>query len=674
MSTGPRTKQVIWLGVGAGLLALAGMMQRPLRSQSQRFELVPKGNIVARDHPEAALLTMAPGGLRALLINFLWIRSQQYHQDGRHFDAMQLAELICRMQKHFPGVWKFHAWNMAWNISSTTRTPEERWRWVYNGVRLLRDEGIPLNPTSIELYNELAYIFYEKMGGFMDEMHMAYKQRWASKMQRLLASPPYGTTAEVIEVFRPIAQAPLDKTPSRRGLKDRQDRVIMQADQLRLIIDPGAAGDDQEKAKYYEAKAAEYAGLLAAQGVKIDQGLLGAYNKYSLDDAVQLARPILWQAKPKSDRDKAVSALINDGKYAAARGKLLAFVRAQILWHEYKMDPQWMLHLMEKYNIPLDWRQPIAHGLYWMTYGIHATGHAETGEIVSLAVDRQILNSLKALTWNGRLAYMENPAKPDYPGIGWGADWRYISPAHRKHNEIIKLLVVIENLKRKPGEKPHTYKDSVLSEGHINYLAAAIEMLFVLRRTDQAQKYLDWIRDVYDPDGDEWELPLDEFVLRRITKGGAPIPQRARNQLTASLQMAMYYLAADDDEEYHRSVSYARRVYKAYYDSVPERMELPPLAVYAREELKKMLVAPQAAGFNLSFDARIRVYSRIGRYWPSQDVDRPGPQLLVYDIVARYLRRECDVRNIDFERAFPPPPYLKEYRLKQARRLRDSSP
>jgi len=666
MSAGPRVKQLIWLAAGAALLAAAGALQDPLAENSKEFD--PYGKILESEYPEMTLLTMAPGGLRAPLINYLWIRSQRYHQEGRHFDAMQLASLICRLQPRFAGVWAFHAWNMAWNISSTTRTPEERWRWVYNGLRLLRDKGIRLNPTSIKLYNELAYIFYEKMGGFMDEMHVAYKQKWASRMQRLLAAPPYGTTAEVIEVFRPIAQAPLDKTPSDQGLKDGQ--VIIQADQLRLIIDPNAAGDDEQKAEYYVAKAAEYAGLLAAQGVKIDEGLLDAYNKYSLDDAVQVVRPALLRIEPKSGPDKAVSALINDAKYAAARGKLLACLREQVLWHEYKMDPQWMLHLMEDLNIPLDWRQPVAHGLYWMTYGIHVTGHVETGEVRSLGVDRQVLNSLKTLTWNGRLTYEENPARADYPRISWGADWRYIGPAHKKHYEIIKLLVVIENLKKKPGQKPQTCKDSKLREGHMNYLASAIEMLFVLRRIDRAQEYMDWIRDVYEPDGDEWQLPLDEFVLYRITEGGAPIPLRVRNQLTASLQMAMYFLASGDDGKYRQSISYAARIYKAFQRSVPERIKLPPLAVYAANELARMLLTPRAAGFNLSLDARIGLYSLIGRRWPSLDADRPGPQLIVYDTVARYLRRECDARGIDFKRAFPPPPGLEEYRKKRAVRLR----
>ncbi len=671
MSIGPRVKQVIWFTVGVGFLAGAGAMHRPLRLQSQEYELIPKGDVVARNHPEIMLLTMAPGGLRAPLINFLWIRSQQYHQEGRQFDAMQLAKLICRLQPRFAGAWRFLGWHMAWNVSATTRTPEERWRWVYNGVRLLRDEGVVLNPTSVKLYYELSYIFYEKMGGFMDEMHMAYKQKWGSRMQRLLGAPPYGTTADIIEAFRPIAEAPLDKAPGlRQGPEHEQDRVIMQADQLKLIMDPNAAGDDEEKAKYYEAKAAEYAGLLAVHGVKIDEGLLGVYNKYSHDDAVQVVRPAGWREELKTDQDKALSALINDAKYASARGKLLAFVRAQVLWHKYKMDPQWMLSLMEERNIPIDWRHPIAHSLYWITYGVHITGHVNTGDVDSMSVDRLTLNCMKSLTWNGRLNYEENPAEPDYPGIRRIADWRYIDSTHRMHDGKIKVLVVVQNLKKKRGEEPETYKTNKLREGHINYLIGAIEMLFILGRTEQAQEYVDWINKVYEPEGVEWKLPLDQFVLHQINAGGTPIPRRARHQLTATLQVAMYSLAVGDETKYRQSVNYARRVYTAFQESVPKRIKLPPLPYYAADELRGMLVEPKAAGFDLSFDARIALYSLIDRHWPSEDADRPGPLLIAYGTVARYLRRECDARGIDFERAFPPPPYLQEYLRKRDARFR----
>ncbi|MDY6913262.1 MAG: hypothetical protein SVT52_02225, partial [Planctomycetota bacterium] len=270
MSVRPWIAQCLWFAVACGLLVAAGLLQGPMQQQRQQQEFTSPGDVVAQNHPEVALLTTAPGGLRALLVNYLWIRAEQLKNQGRFFDAMQLAELICKFQPRFAGVWSFHSWNMAWNISVATHTPAERWMWVSNGIRLLRDNGIPLNPRSLILYKDLGWIFFSKMGQTTDEMHKVYKQRWAAEMQRLLGAPPAGTTAQVIEAFRPIAAAPLDKDPRRQGLKP------IQPGQLAVLLrDPGVAA---------------YAELLAGYDVRVDESLLDAYNRYSLDDGAAMVR------------------------------------------------------------------------------------------------------------------------------------------------------------------------------------------------------------------------------------------------------------------------------------------------------------------------------------------------------------------------------------------------
>ena len=60
---------------------------------------------------------MALGGFRGLISNFLWIRANDLQQDDKFFEAAQLADWITDLEPHFAQVWKFQAWNMAWNIS-----------------------------------------------------------------------------------------------------------------------------------------------------------------------------------------------------------------------------------------------------------------------------------------------------------------------------------------------------------------------------------------------------------------------------------------------------------------------------------------------------------------------------------------------------------------------------
>ena len=101
------------------------------------------------------------GAFRGLIVDILWMRADTLKQEGKFFDAKQLAEWITTLQPRFAQVWDFHAWNMAYNISVAipNTQPEERWRWVKNGYELLRDRAIELNPKSILLYRSLSWIF-----------------------------------------------------------------------------------------------------------------------------------------------------------------------------------------------------------------------------------------------------------------------------------------------------------------------------------------------------------------------------------------------------------------------------------------------------------------------------------------------------------------------------------
>ncbi|MFW5841168.1 MAG: hypothetical protein ACOCZE_11355, partial [Planctomycetota bacterium] len=193
--TRTRKLQIVWIALAGLAFVAGGMMQDVVDERMAAYDLQPPERAVAQNHPELALLTVAPGPLRAPMVNYFWIRAQELKDEGRYYEANQLAEIICILQSRSPGVWAFHSWNMAWNISAAVKTAEERWLWVNNGLELLRDRGIPLNPRSFLLYRELAWIFFNKIGGNLDEMHGAYKSRFAQQMNAVLGAPPAGTAS-----------------------------------------------------------------------------------------------------------------------------------------------------------------------------------------------------------------------------------------------------------------------------------------------------------------------------------------------------------------------------------------------------------------------------------------------------------------------------------------------
>ena len=129
-----------------------------------------------------AFTTVALGGFRGLISNYLWIRSNDLQLDDKYFEAAQLADWITDLEPHFSQVWLFQAWNMAYNISVKFKDFPDRWRWVKRGIELLRDDGLRYNPNDVLMYRELAWFFQHKMGQNLDDANWYYKQQWAREM------------------------------------------------------------------------------------------------------------------------------------------------------------------------------------------------------------------------------------------------------------------------------------------------------------------------------------------------------------------------------------------------------------------------------------------------------------------------------------------------------------
>ncbi|HXF10226.1 MAG TPA: hypothetical protein VN625_05530, partial [Desulfuromonadaceae bacterium] len=132
--------------------------------------------------PMLAFTTVALGGFRGLISNFLWIRANDLQQDDKFFEAAQLASWITDLEPHFSQVWAYQGWNMAYNISVKFKDFSDRWRWVNNGIELLRDNALRYNPDDVLIYRELSWFFQHKMGQNLDDANLYYKEQWAIAM------------------------------------------------------------------------------------------------------------------------------------------------------------------------------------------------------------------------------------------------------------------------------------------------------------------------------------------------------------------------------------------------------------------------------------------------------------------------------------------------------------
>ncbi|MEW6253175.1 MAG: hypothetical protein AB1716_21260, partial [Planctomycetota bacterium] len=204
-----RLVQFVALACSAALLFGAAARLPAINAGRTQLNLMGAASPVANAPPEYVFYIQAFGAFRGLIADIAFIRAEQLKEQARFFDAHQLHRWICELQPRFPSVWEYCSWNMAWNISVTTFTPEERWNWVYNGVKLLRDEGIPLNPRAVNLYKQLAWTFNNKMSEPTDEFHYAYKCNWAWRMHLLLGPPPQ--PFELLDVGELAQQTGSDK-------------------------------------------------------------------------------------------------------------------------------------------------------------------------------------------------------------------------------------------------------------------------------------------------------------------------------------------------------------------------------------------------------------------------------------------------------------------------------
>lgn len=177
-----RLKKIILIVLAAVLVTGAGFLQKSLNHDRDTLGLTHVEGLTNAP-PVLAFTTVALGGFRGLISNLLWTRANQLQEDDKFFEMAQLSDWITKLEPHFSQVWAHEAWNMAYNISVKFKDFPDRWRWVQNGIELLRDQGLQYNPDDVLIHRELAWFFQHKMGANLDDASMYYKTEWKKEME-----------------------------------------------------------------------------------------------------------------------------------------------------------------------------------------------------------------------------------------------------------------------------------------------------------------------------------------------------------------------------------------------------------------------------------------------------------------------------------------------------------
>jgi len=455
-----RLKKALLLLLAVALLAVASQVQGRLNQDRDRLGLT-RVEPLENAPPVLAFTTVALGGFRGLISNALWIRANDLQDEDKFFEMAQLADWITKLEPHFVQVWVNQAWNMAYNISVKFKDYADRWRWVEQGIELLRDQGLRYNPNETLMYRELAWFFQHKMGANLDDANIYYKIEWRDEMNKVFGNKP------------------------------------VNFDEL---IHPQTA--DQRE-------------------------------------------------------------------------------RARLLRERYKMDPEFMKEVDERYG-PLEWRLPEAHAIYWSALGLEKARENPTkikaDDLITLR--RGIYQSLQLSFQRGHL--INNPLVR----IDFGPNLDIIPKASAEYEEAAREDV--------------NNRDNIL-KAHRNFLKDAVYFLYSNNRVADAARWWKYLGTKYpnvsvlnkSSTAYPATLTLDNYVFERIQEDiGETSRDRVRAALEGFLVRAYTSLALGEDERaagYERVAAMVRDTYASKTKTRGEAIELPPLEELKRAALNRVL-------------------------------------------------------------------------------------
>ena len=602
-----RTIQAVAIAVLVAALGSAGWLARSIGAERQQQALVVSLADTQGMPPHVALATACLGSFRGLAVDALWMRADALQTQGLYYEAQTLSQWITALQPRFPRVWGFQAWNLAYNISASTRVAEERWGWINRAIDLLRARGIPLNPADADLPMELGWIYFHKIGGKTDREHWYFKAKLAREFRELLGDMTGGvTTQQAIDRFAAVAGAA-------DSLADlRQDPAVVEA--LELMEQHGARPD--EAFLRMLGRVLLYSGSIDAR-IRFGSGLPEGTN-----------RPL-------------VAALQADERLGeAVMEKIVPHLQKRVLIDRYRMDPAFMLEQMKSYG-PLDWAHPHAHGIYWSEQGIALARNSRRREQINeLALVRTRLGNLQHLMRSGRIEFDPLSSRIDIL-----PDPRFIAGYEKGMRDAVTMIESDAGLSAAEFGRA-TVAD--LLGGYESFLQQAAVFAYLYGDEGQAAdcfaKLQQIARDTGRGDDPLLAGGLEQFLSLKLADVMEIDISNLRQFLDAMIQRALLDgLAKGRLDTFGRFLQVARATYDRRYGDgqhVNPEARLPPFPEMVDTSFEN-LVRKDA----LPILVRARIWARA----PDQLRERCWPRL------EETLVAQAEAAGLDPTRAFPPP-------------------
>jgi len=634
-----RVKLIALFFVLVGLVGSSVMSFSLARSVGQN-RLAYTDSVEDGDPPQVAI-GIAMGAFKGLFVNILWIRANELKEEGKYHEAIELAKAITRLQPRFPRVWVFHAWNMAYNISVVTQTPEERWQWVQSGIRLLRDGGIPHNPNETLLYKELAWIYLHKVAGYTDDSSQYYKRKVAEEFEVVVGVPPPIRTAksparaDVIDLYAGWIDGIATAAETRQGVAER----VPEAGELWRQLDSRVG----------------------------DETLRKLLERFTFHTELKTSPRRAEFEKVMGPKSLAFAELLDDPKYAKAWPELINHARKRVLIDDYHMQPHIMARFTRQWG-PIDWRHPAAHALYWGGLGVERGEDRVTEETKSafdfVNTNRVVMQAMQELFRGGEMYF-------NYIDFVNGGNGFYMAMPNlyfaRSYGDLQDQIIRLGGVYEDPSRRAMT----PFAAGYENFVSMVIALYYRQGQVTAAEEWLNKLRTfslmtLNDPNKARiYGQTVDDFVKSQLWDNYGS-PNVALQEVTGALRGAYQALLNNDIERFTAMRNYATEAHKYYM-----RTQYRPMV--ANGGVTRMEYMPS--------DFRLYAGAVFGQFFQQVPLDEAdllysyAPDDLkkfAYDMLVSIYKEPLDglareTGSRTFDETFPEPEGMEAFRIERRR-------
>jgi len=256
--------------------------------------------------------------------------------------------------------------------------------------------------------------------------------------------------------------------------------------------------------------------------------------------------------------------------------------RARLLREQYKMDPEFLRAVDERYG-PLEWRLPEAHAIYWAARGL------EMARLNERKIDPEELIKLRRVIYQSmQLAFQRGRVIPllGVKGLDLGPNLDIIPKVNAAYEQAME-----------EDEKNREH----IKIGHRNMLRDAVYFLYTNAREREAARWYRYLAEKYPDktllDGLTNSFPrnltLDEYCVARVAGDVKETDRNRIKQILEGMLLQSYRsLVLDQDDEALGLSRLAQRVYETYTSQIQgtgDRVALPPFAEIRQEILNRLL-------------------------------------------------------------------------------------